>query len=217
MRRTLETPCKVSVSAMTTSRLLPALRLYNRYFGGYLLALFHASNDDQAAVRNQQAAVVHGGLGSVFADRFPFAGVLVKSESYRGRFGRLAVIADSVVVIGGIASSGEIDSAGFSFLQRRRTGRDAIARVAGMRWKFYPFNFRDVALPGNYARPAFAGREVLGTQAAPVLVGAVHVNDGVVDDGAGMAEHGCTGNRCGLHPGIFVGVIDLDVADCVVL
>src|ERR1039458_6529604 len=126
---------------MMMIRLPPAGWFYNRHLGRHLLAFFHASYDDQAAVRNQQAAVIHGGLGSVFADRFPLFGVCVKSESHRGRFGRLAVIADSVVVVGGLGSAGEIDSACFLF-QRSRTCRDAIARVAGMRWKFRPSNFR---------------------------------------------------------------------------
>jgi len=40
-------------------------------FGRHLLAFLHASDDDQAAVHNQQAAMIHGGLGSVFGDRFP--------------------------------------------------------------------------------------------------------------------------------------------------
>src|ERR1019366_8208156 len=94
-------------------RLLPGGRFYNRYLGRHLLAFFHASHDDQATVRNQQAAMIHGGLGSVFADRFPLAGVDVKSESHRGRFGGPAVIADSAVVVGIVGSAGEIDSACF--------------------------------------------------------------------------------------------------------
>src|ERR1019366_1917354 len=56
-----------------------------------------------------------------------------------------AVVADSVVVIRIVGSAGEINSACFLF-QRTRTGRDAVARVAGMRRKFGPDSFRDVAL-----------------------------------------------------------------------
>src|SRR5208282_1386135 len=209
------------ITTTSTTRLLPAVRFYNRHSGGYLLAFFHAPDDDQAVVRNQQAAMVHGGrgrLGIVIADRFPIAGVVVERERHRGRFGRLAVIPDSVEVVGIVATAGEIDSAR-SFFHWSRARRDAIARIAGMGWKSGPSDLRDVALLRIWkiAHPAFAGREVLGTDAAPVLVSAVHVNDGAANDGARMAEHGRTGNRCGLHPGIFIGVIDLDVADGVVL
>ena len=81
-----QTPLLVSVSALTRSRLLPSGRFYNRDLVGYLPAFFHASDDDQAGARNQQAAMIHcglgGGLGSVFVDRFPLLGVNVKSESH---------------------------------------------------------------------------------------------------------------------------------------
>src|SRR5947209_7891828 len=154
--------------------------------------------------------MIHGGLGIVLADRFPFAGVDIKSEGHRGGFGRLAVIADSVVVVGVVGSAGEIDSACL-FFERPRASRDAIAGASGMRRKFRPFNFRDVTLLGNLAHPAFAGRNVLGTWAARILVSAVDVNDGIADDGARMAEYRCTGNRGGLHPGIFIGVVYLNI------
>src|SRR6202158_5026866 len=201
-----------STQTAAAIRLLLGCRFYNCHFGGHLLGFFHASYDDQAAVGNQQAAMIHGGLGSIVADGFPFAGVDIESEGDRGGFRGLAVIADSVVVVWGVGSAGEIDSARFLF-QRSRACRDAIVSVTGMCWKLCPFNFRDVTLLGNFSHPAFAGRDVLGIGAARILVSAVDVDDSVADDGARVAEHRRTGNWCGLHPAIFVGVVNLNVAD----
>src|SRR5258708_3576862 len=206
---------KGTLSAGAALRLLPGARFYNCHLGGHLLAFFHASYKDQAAVCNQQSAVIHGGVRSIIADRFPFAGVDIKREGHRGGFGGLAVIADSVVVVRVVGSAGEINSACF-FCRRLRSGRDAIAGVAEMRWKFRPFNFRDVALAENFSHPAFAGGDIFGIGAARVLVGSVDVNDGVADDGAGVTEYGRTGDRRGLRPGIFVSVVDLNVADRVI-
>src|SRR5580658_6088644 len=129
--------------------------------------------------------MVHGGFGRVQTDRFPPAGVVVESKRHRGRFGRLAVIPDSVVVVGSVGTAREIDSAAL-FFDRSRARRDAIARIAGVSWKSCPYDLGDVALLRirKIAHPALAGGEVLGTDAAPVLKGSVHVNDGVADDGA---------------------------------
>src|ERR1700720_2314851 len=85
--------------------LLPAGGFYNRHFGGHLLAFFHASDDDQAAMCHQQAAMIHGGVGSVLAQCFPRSGMDVKSESHRGGLGRLAIIADPIVVVRVIAAA----------------------------------------------------------------------------------------------------------------
>src|SRR5208337_5075132 len=133
-----------------------------------------ASHHDEAAVRNQQAAMIHGGRGSLFADRFPFAGGDVKSEGHRGRLGGLAVVANSVVVVGRIGAAGKIDPAA-SLFRWPRAGRDAIARVAGMRGKFRPFDSCDVTLlrTGKLANPALVRREVFGTHAAHIPVSAV--------------------------------------------
>src|SRR5208282_2980387 len=209
-----ENPWNQSVSAITTTRLLPGGGSYNCHIGSHLLAFFHAAHDDQAAVGNQEAAMIHGGVGGVVADSFPGSGAEVKSEGYRGRFGGLAVIAHPVVVVRVIGSAGEIDSARL-FFQRTRPGRNAIARIAGMRRKFRPGDSGDVSLLRSWklADPAFTRGDVPGIGSVRVRVCAVHVNDGVAEDGAGMAEHGRTGNRCSLFPGIFVGVVDLDVAN----
>src|SRR5271166_2999606 len=196
---------------LTRSRLLPAARIYNRHFGGYLLAFFHAAYDHQAAARDQQAAMIHGGFGSVLADRFPFAGVVVKCKSHRRRLGRLAAIADSVVVVGGVGSAGKIDPAAL-FFHRPGSGRNTVVRSAGMGGKSGPPDFRDITFLRTWklAHPAFAGGDVLGIDASRIFVGAVHINNGVADDGARMTEYWYTGNRCSLHPDIFIGVVYLD-------
>src|SRR5882762_4087150 len=107
--------------------------------------------------------MIHGGLRSIVADRFPCARMDVKGEGRWGGFRGLAVVADSVVVVGIVGAAGEINFAGFSF-ERSRACRDAIARAARMCWKFRPFNFCDVAFlrMWNFSHPAFAGGDVLG-------------------------------------------------------
>ena len=57
-----------------------------------------------------------------------------------------------------------------------------------MRRKFRPFDFCDVNFllslrSWNFTRPALVGGEILWAHGARVLVGAVHVNDNVTDNG----------------------------------
>src|SRR5258708_29237964 len=145
---------KGTLSGGAALRLLPGARFYNCHLGGHLLAFFHASYKDQAAVCNQQSAVIHGGVRSIIADRFPFAGVDIKREGHRGGFGGLAVIADSVVVVRVVGSAGEINSACF-FCPRLGSSRDAIAGAAGMRCELRPFNFRPLPPAFNFLHSTF--------------------------------------------------------------
>lgn len=112
-------------------------------------------------MRGQKAAMVHGGLGIVFADRFPALAVGVESEGHRRRFGRLAVVTDSVVVVGIVGPAGEINLAAM-FFRGTSAGRDPIARIARMFSESAPSDFRDVSLFRTWkpAHPTFAGRNV---------------------------------------------------------
>src|SRR5258708_3536179 len=122
---------KGTLSAGAALRLLPGARFYNCHLGGHLLAFFHASYKDQAAVCNQQSAVIHGGLRSIIADRFPFASVDIKREGHRGGFGGLAVIAASFGCVRVVGSAGEINSSCF-FFRRLGSSRAAIEAAYGV-------------------------------------------------------------------------------------
>src|ERR1700693_2153752 len=108
--------------------------------------------------------MIHGGLGGVFADCFPLAATDTEGEGDRRRFGVLTVVADSVVVVRVIGSTGEVNLAFFL----GSPGGNAIAGAAGMRRELGPFNLGNVAF-GDLAHPAFAGRDVPWAGAAGVL------------------------------------------------
>src|SRR5262249_16151111 len=94
------------------------------YLGCHLLSLLHASKNDQVVLRDQQPAMIHGRIGGLVGERFPFAAAHIKSKRDRRRFGGLAVVANAVVIVRIVGASRKIDP------MFRRTRCDPIHAVA---------------------------------------------------------------------------------------
>src|ERR1700758_67839 len=137
---------------------------------------------------DQKPTMIDGGIRSILAHCFPCMSVGIKSERHRRRFSGLAVVADSVVVIRSIRATGEINSV--RLLSRRLgTRRYAVVSVAGMCWEFRPLDFCNIALARNFAHPAFIGCDIFRARTRGILIGPVHVNNSVANDGAGVTKH----------------------------
>src|SRR5947209_20507831 len=76
--------------------------------------------------------------------------------------------------------------------------------------QFAPLDFRRI-MATDFAHPAFVRGDIWRPLARRILVGAVHVNDGVADQRAGVAEDGCSGNGRSLLPFVLLGVVYLDI------
>src|ERR1700690_2249258 len=106
---------------------------------------------------HQQSAMIHGWIRSVVVDGFPFAGVQIEVEGDRRWLGRLAVVADAVVIVRVIGTTGEIDF--LIFL--RTTSSDAVTRRARGLGQLGPFDSSPVVMV-DLAHPAFIGGNVPG-------------------------------------------------------
>src|SRR6266404_2523005 len=79
----------------------------------HLLALGHSTYYEQPATRNQQAAKVHYGVRRVLVDGLPFAASNIEGKCERGGIRGLIVVTNTVVVVGVIGASGEVNLALF--------------------------------------------------------------------------------------------------------
>src|SRR5882672_4831395 len=139
--------------------------------------------------------MIHGGLRGMVVDGFPLPAAQVEGKGHRGRLRGHSVVSHAVVVVRIVGPAGEINLLVFF----RAPRRDAVASRSRMARQFCPLNFQTIMVV-DLAYPAFVGSYVLRLASGRVLVRAVNVHNGVTYHGAGMSEHGRSGDRRGLCP-----------------
>src|SRR5580693_7428191 len=135
-------------------------------------------------MRHQQSSMIHGWVGSILIQRFPFFRAQVEVEGHGRRLGRLAIVANAIVLVGVIASAREID---LLVLLRATAGDPETCRARVIR-QLGPLDFVRIVMI-DLAHPAFVRGNISWGIARRILAGSIYVNNGPVDYCASVAEN----------------------------
>src|SRR6516164_6527448 len=127
--------------------------------------------------------MIHGWIGGIVVEQFPFFAAQVVGEARRGRCGWFAVIANTVVVIRSVGATREINPRVFLAAARGDT-KGCLARMIR---QLGPFNLGRIMVV-DLALPAFVGGNKL-RPGAIVSPGSVDVDNRVIHQGSRMTEN----------------------------
>src|SRR5499427_4044528 len=154
------------------------------------------------------AAMVHRSIWRVFVDRLPLAAAEIERKREWRRLRGLAVISDSIVVVGVIRAPGEVDPIVFLGCD----GSNSITCRTRVLGHLGPFDLRYLGLV-DFSHPALVRSQILWIRTVRILVRAIDVDNGVSGQRSGVAENWSAGDRCPLHPSSLFYVIDLNVTN----
>src|SRR5580693_787223 len=135
-------------------------------------------------MRHQQSSMIHGWVGSILIQRFPFFRAQVEVKGHGGWLRRFPIVSHASVLVGVITSAREIN---LLVLFRTAAG-DAETRRARVIRQLGPLNFVRIVMI-DLAHPAFVRGNISWGIARRILAGSIYINNGSVDEGAGMAEY----------------------------